>query len=186
MFAASPLYLFNPLVPKRIFETIPQVKLIVLLRNPTERALSHYLHEARRHRDPLPCYEALQAEEERLKPDLATQNYKSRTFIYFSYKSRGLYRQQLERYWQYFPCEQILVLNSSDLFRNTDPTLKKVFEFVGVDASVRIKNKTPCYTAPNKREFEPHIYEYLHRYFKPHNQALYELIGKNYGWDENS
>lgn len=181
-FEASPVYLFNPLAPKRIFDTIPNVKLIVLLRNPTERAVSHYLHGARRNWDALPFYEALQAEEARLKPVVEAQDYKSRTFIEYSYKSRGLYRQQLERYFKYFPREQMLILNSSDLFKKTNVTLQGVFEFIGVDPTFEIKDPTTANAAPNKQKFEPYLYEYLNDYFKPHNQALYELMGEDYGW----
>ncbi|MCC0178641.1 sulfotransferase domain-containing protein [Waterburya agarophytonicola K14] len=185
VFEATPAYLFNPLAPKRIFETLPNAKLIILLRNPTKRAISHYLHGARRNWDPLPCYEALQAEEARLKPVIEAQNYKSRAFIEYSYKSRGLYREQIERYLEYFPREQMLIFNSNDLFTQTEAALKRVFDFIGVDPTFKVKNLTVPNSAPNKKKFEPHVYEYLNDYFKTHNEALYEFMGEDYGWNKN-
>lgn len=183
IYEASPVYIFNPLVPKRIFDAIPKVKLILLLRNPTERAVSHYLHGARRNWDNLPFYEALQAEEERLQPVLEAQDYKSRIFIEYSYKSRGLYKQQIERYFKYFSREQMLILDSNNLFTQTDSTVRRVFDFIGVDSKFQIDDFSSANSAPNKQQFEPHVYEYLNNYFKPHNQQLYEFMGEDYGWD---
>jgi Sulfotransferase domain len=182
VYEASPVYIFNPLAPKRIFDTIPNVKLILLLRNPTERAVSHYLHGARRNWDSLPFYDALQAEEARLKPVIEAQDYKSRTYIEHSYKSRGLYKQQIERYLAYFAREQMLILDSNNLFTQTDHAIKRVFDFIGVDAQFKVKNLSTANSAPNKQKFEPHVYQYLNDYFQPHNQALYELMGEDYGW----
>ena len=182
VYEASPVYIFNPLAPKRIFDTIPNVKLILLLRNPTERAVSHYLHGERRNWDDLPFYEALQAEESRLKPFIEAQDYKSRTYIEYSYKSRGLYKQQIERYLKYFDREQMLILDSNNLFTQTDSTVRQVFDFIGVDSKFQVDDFTTANSAPNKKKFEPHVYEYLNDYFKPHNQELYELMGEDYGW----
>ena len=186
VYEASPVYIFNPLAPKRIYDTIPNVKLILLLRNPTERAVSHYQHGARFNWDDLPFYEALLAEEERLKPVIEAQDYKSRTFIEYSYKSRGLYKQQIERYLEYFPREQMLILDSRDLFVQTEATVKRVFDFVGVDSQFQIDDFTTANSAPNKQKFEPHVYEYLDNYFEPHNRELYELLGEDYGWNKSS
>ena len=57
-----------------------------------------------------------------------------------SYKSRGLYKVQLERYLNYFPREQILVLCSEEFFAETENTLRQVFEFVGVDSAFRVQD----------------------------------------------
>lgn len=118
IFEASPLYLFNPLCAKRISELIPNVKLILLLRNPTERAISHYFHERRRNTEFLSIHDALQKEEKRLKSIIDEADYKNPKFINFSYKQRGLYKIQLERYLYYFDWDQFLIMSSEDFFRN--------------------------------------------------------------------
>ena len=67
-FEASPLYIFNPLAPKRIYDLVSEAKIIAVLRNPTERAISQYFHEkGGKNRDPLSIREALREEETRLK-----------------------------------------------------------------------------------------------------------------------
>jgi len=109
-FEASPLYIFNPLAPRRIYDLVPEVKIIALLRNPTERAISHYFKEKRKNWESLSIYEALQEEEKRLESVIKEKDYKNDIFIHHSYKSRGLYKDQLERYLNYFPWQQILVI----------------------------------------------------------------------------
>ena len=181
-FESSPLYLFNPLVPKRIYELIPEVKLIAVLRNPTERAISHFFHEKRNDRESLPILEALQAEEERLRLVIDKQDYKNDIFGYHSYKKRGLYHEQLKRYLNYFSMNNILVINSTTFFAEPDDTLRRVFDFVGVDTEFTVTDLKPRNVGSNRTEISQDVHEYLEDYFRPHNQALYELVGQNYGW----
>ncbi len=181
-FEASPLYIFNPLAPKRIADLIQDVKIIVLLRNPTERAISHYFHEKNRGREPLTIYEALQKEDERLESALKKKDYKNDVFIHHSYKSRGLYKEQLERYFKYFSREQILIMESEEFFSKPNMCIRRVFEFVGVDPEYKVDNIMPRNVANNRIEVEPDVYEYLNNFFKYHNQELYEMIGEDFGW----
>lgn len=181
-FEASPLYIFNPLVPERIADLVPQVKLIALLRNPTERAISHFFHEKRNGREPLSIMEAFQYEEERLRPVFDRNEYKNNVFIHCSYKSRGLYHEQIKRYLNYFPMENILTVNSEKLFTDPVGTLRRIFEFVGVDAEFIIRDLEPHNVGSNKSKVAPEVYEYLDEYFRPHNRQLYDLVGENYGW----
>lgn len=182
VFEASPLYLFNPLVPKRIAELIPQVKLIAILRNPVQRAISHYYHERRIGYESLPLMEALRAEEQRLKPLIDKEDYKSDGFIHYSYKIRGHYHEQIKRYLNHFAIKNILLINSEMLLRQPSVTLQRVFRFVGVDTEFTIDDLTPRHVASYRTGTEPEVYDYLKEYFRPHNQALYELVGENYGW----
>jgi len=181
-FEASPLYMFNPLVPERIYNLIPEIRLIAILRNPTERAISHYFHEQRKGRETLPLLEALQQEEQRLAPVIAGKDYDSTAFRHFSYKRRGIYRPQLEGFFRYFSRRQLLVLSSDEFFRKQDETLRKVFDFVGVDAGFRAASTRLRNVGRNKGDISPDVYDYLNDYFLPHNEALYELLGKSYQW----
>lgn len=181
-FEASPLYLFNPLAPGRMAEHAPHVKLIAVLRNPTERAVSHYFHEKRKGREPLPIAEALRAEEGRLEPILQQEDYKNDVFIHHSYKSRGLYKQQLERYLEHFRREQLLVINSDELFARPPCVLKRVFDFLEVDAGFRVADLSPSNVGTNKNSVGSEVYRYLNDFFRPHNHALYDLLGTSYNW----
>jgi len=181
-FEASPFYIFHPLAAKRIFKLVPEVKLIAVLRNPTERAISHYFHEKRKGRESLSINKALQEEDKRVTPVLKHKDYKNNNFIHCSYKHRGLYCKQLERFLKYYSWEHILVINSEELFLEPENTLKRVFAFVGVDTEFKVKDVKPQNVTLNRSDVDPKVYEYLNDYFAPHNQALYELIGKNYDW----
>lgn len=181
-FDATPLYLFNPLVPKRISELIPKAKLIAVLRNPTERAISHYFHEKRLHREPLDIAEAMAAEEKRLAPKLENKDYKSETFIHLSYKSRGLYLEQIERFLDYFPRENLLILSSEGTLQTPRETLRRICEFVDVDPNYQFSNLNPRNIAPNRVDVPTEVYNYLDNYFAPHNQRLYDFLGERYAW----
>jgi hypothetical protein len=181
-FEISTEYIFNPLAPKRIADLIPEVKLVAILRNPTERSISHYFHEKRKGRETLPLWEALQIEDKRLQPSIDRQDYKSAIFMNHSYKKRSLYYEQIRRYLDHFQRENLLIVNSEMFFTEPAKTLRRVYEFVGVDTQATTKDLTPRNVGSNKSEVDPAVYEYLTDYFRPHNQALFKLIGENFDW----
>ncbi|WP_287523664.1 sulfotransferase domain-containing protein [Okeania sp. SIO2C2] len=90
---SSPYYLFHPLVPQRIFDIYPQIKLIILLRNPAERAISHYDHEVRLGTEKLTLKEAIAAEQNRLKGEvekiIQTGTYYSFNHQHYTYLARA-------------------------------------------------------------------------------------------------
>jgi hypothetical protein len=181
---ASPFYLFNPRVPRRVAQVLPDVKLIVILRNPVERAYSHYHHELRGGREHLSFTGAIEAEDERLAGEaeklMADDEYRSPTFRTKSYKARGIYFDQLVRWRAYFPAEQMLILTTQQLHDAHDETLDQTFEFLGVRPHIvedsRARNSHPY------PPMDPSIREELVDFFAPHNQRLYEFLGVDYGW----
>ncbi len=182
-FEASPLYMFNPLASERIHNLLPSVKLIALVRNPTERAISHYFHEKRLGWESLSIEDALRAEEERLELAIRNMEYRSVEYVHHSYKSRGRYAEQLVRYYSRFPRDQILVLRSEDLFGNPASTLEMIYDFVDVDNRFKNADLEPWNVGKNRSDVDASIYEYLDDYFRPHNQKLYDLVGQNMGWE---
>lgn len=181
-FEATPSYLFDPIAPKRISDLIPNVKLIAILRNPTESAISHYFHEKRKGNEPLPLMEALQAEEKRLKPALDGKHYRDHILRTKSYKSRGIYYEQLKRYFEHFSKDKIFITSSEQFFENPGNILRQIFQFIGVDSDYTIKNLQPRTVGKNKNQISPEVFDYLNDYFWTYNHLLYELLGDNYGW----
>jgi hypothetical protein len=181
-FEASPLYMFNPLAAQRMFNLIPNAKVIAILRNPTERAISHYFHEKRYGREPLTIAEAIAAEEKRLAPAWANQDYKNENFIHLSYKSRGRYAEQLKRFLEYFSKANILILSAEKLFQDPESVLQQVCQFINVDSNFKFKKLKPRNIASNKVNVARSVHESLDQYFAPHNQALYKLLGQNFNW----
>lgn len=183
---ASPSYLFYPHAPKRIHTLLPDVKLIAILRNPTERAISSYFHQVRAGTEKLPIFEALKSEEERITllrdKILKDEAYVSLDYLRFSYKQRGIYIEQLERYWELFDCKKLLILHYEEFRRDLEQTLQKIYSFIGIKSNIGEINFQQYNIGANKQEISPHVYDYLDEYFKPYNQKLYERLGLDFNW----
>lgn len=179
---ASPLYLFNPYAPERIARDLPGVKLIALLRNPVHRAISHYYHEKRKNREPLPILDAFDAEKNRIRSVLKQQNYKNLSYINYTYLKRGHYAEQLERYLNLFSRNRILILKSEDFFSQPTAILSRTCKFLGVDHTFRFPDLTPHNTGKNKKNIDQKVMDYLEDYYHSHNMQLYSLLDTNMKW----
>ena len=136
--SCNPEYMYFEDVPRRIFETIGKdVKLIFILRNPVNRAYSHYLMSKRRCIEELPFEVALKEEKNRIHKD-----YYNKT--HFSYASRGFYSEQIKRYLNYFPKENMMFIRFEDDFiKNRANTIKEILNFLEleeVDLDVDLKS----------------------------------------------
>jgi hypothetical protein len=183
VFEASPFYLFHPLVPERLATVVPKARLIVLLRNPVDRAISHYFKEHRNGYEDLPIEEAIYTEENRVCDIIAKGQWKDRRIRHYTYKARGRYAEQLERFLARFPREQILIINSGDLTKDTNRILRTIFGFAGVDPGFEVQNLAPRNVGAGKTTVSKQVTEYLREYFMPYNARLFDLLGEDYGWN---
>lgn len=181
-FEASPEYLHSPLAAQRMARMIPQAKLIVLLRDPVERAISSYFHEVRRGRETRPILQALQTEDAAMDDVRARGNYKDLRWIWKAYITRGLYAQQLERFFAHYPREQILILESSDFYSETERTLAQVLEFVGMDDAGFEIDLTPVGVGTNRTKVGAEVYDWLTRRFDEPNAQLESLLERRFDW----
>jgi hypothetical protein len=185
---ASPYYLFHPLAPIRAAQAVPRVKLIVILRNPIDRAYSHYWHGIRHGYENRTFEEAvdqeaaaLSGEEERL---VAEPGYYSRAHHLHSYLSRGLYADQLARWRAVFPAEQFLVLENTRFAREAESETNRLWQFLGLaPAAVRPARRMNKAAYP---EMDPATRNRLAAYFKPANERLYQTLGTRFSWDMGS
>ena len=131
----TPYYLFHPLAAQRIAADLPKVKLIVLLRDPVERALSQYFHSKRLGLEHLDLEEALEAEPKRLADAEATlkRGEAHKSHQQHSYLSRSRYEQQLFRFEKLFTSNQLLILRSENLFEHPQEIWDQVLEFLELD-----------------------------------------------------
>jgi hypothetical protein len=170
---ATPNYLPNPSVPERMAQEIPQARLIVLLRNPIDRAYSHYHHRLNRWRETRSFEKAIIAsiEAEKTQPP-----------DHFGYLSRGIYVDQLVSWSRFFNEEQMLVLKSEDFFERPQEIMKLVWGFLDLPdwefSVARARQRKGCY----EQQMDPAIRVRLQDYFEPHNQRLYEYLGVDFGW----
>ncbi|MBA2598421.1 MAG: sulfotransferase domain-containing protein [Chloroflexia bacterium] len=182
---ASPYALFHPLAPRRLHETAPEAKLIVLLRNPIDRAYSHYLLERARGDEPFDFSSALDAEAVRLAGEeaalMANPDYHSDPHKHFSYVARGDYASQLERWFALFPSRQLLILRSEDFYARTAGSLARVEAFLEIAPGTDVP-----YVAHNRSDgpaLAPAMRDRLGEHFAPRNARLAELLGWDPGWD---
>ena len=149
-FETSPYYIYHPAVPKRVAETLPDVKLVVVLRNPVERAISHYKWMRQAGLESRSATEAFQSDARRL--DLEKDPEYLRRFedpLYFdyehihaSYLRRSLYHIQLRRWLEWFEPSQIRVMSSNRLFGQPEQLLRELTAFLGLDYRRRSDAKT--------------------------------------------
>ena len=134
---ATPIYLFLPGIARELQRYNPGLKLIVLLRDPVERAISHYYMEKNRDREHLPLWRALLSEPFRLRRREDAAHVDSHLRRH-SYRRRGLYSLQLRNLHRFFDRDQVLIVRSEDLLHRHDAVLRRVFAFLGVAEDVRI------------------------------------------------
>ena len=204
-FDATPVYIYCPECPKRIYNYSPRAKMILLLRDPVERAFSAWnmfrkVHEKRRspflsewssinapqkegfrrlfNRKKYPSFE--DAINEEINNILGEDTLPEPSFV-----RRGLYASQLERYYRYFHREQIMIIDSRQLRKETNRTLERISTFIELrpydwkqGESKRRLGFEGDYKAPISRK----AHDYLVEFYRPYNERLYELIGSNFGW----
>jgi len=180
---ASPSYLFHPDAPKRAAALVPDIRLIALVRNPIDRALSHYHHEVALGREPLPLEQALDQEDERMEGELARMRdprYFSQAWWNFTYQARGRYAEQLERWLELYPRERLLVVPSEDLLERPGETYRQVLEFLG--APVHELRSYPRIFVRDYPDMDPQTRDRLREHYAEPNRRLYELLGRDLGW----
>jgi hypothetical protein len=202
-FEATPEYIYIPYVPKRIYDYNPKMKFIVILREPVERAYSAWnmfkkLHSLNKiptvieksYIDNIP---------NNLKTILFNKDYPSfeelikleqkyiqdqQTFLEPSFLRRGIYHQQIQRYYQLFNANQFLFLEHREIGNSLTDTLNKVLNFVGLptyhwnDLNRNIANKG------NYEEVKPTNFQELKLFYKPHNEELFDLIQQKFDWND--
>jgi hypothetical protein len=181
---ASPYYMFHPLAPARIADRLPHARLIAVLREPVERAWSHYRYSVERGFEDLSFEEALDrepdrlaGEEDRIRHDPSYQSWSHR---HHTYLARGLYADNLAALDALFPPDRILVLQSEALFREPQATLGRIFEFLGLPPA-RIDD-LPVYKATRYAPLAPELRQRLDDYYAEPNDRLYARPGVDFHW----
>ena len=183
---SSPYYLYHPHVPERVYKAVPKCKPIVLLRNPVERAYSHYNMGNRVVSGPRESFEeAISLEESRIRedwnkmvdnPSLSLPNVQD-----YSYLDRGNYLEQILRWEKYFPREQFLILPSEQFFQDPQEVTRITWEFLGL-RPVGLTDLPVRNQGAYKSSILPETKERLTAHFAPKNQALFNHLGQSFDW----
>ncbi len=225
--------LIHPLVPRRVLANLPQLKIFVLLRNPVDRAFSHFMMSrtaglesdcsfaeiVRREMDEVPellaahergfsdtagdsksCYSSIDGtpisvakHKHGLPPKEIRDDLDLLDFYFQSYVFRSLYHDQLRRWLQLFPRQQLMIIQSESFFQNEADTMNKVAEFLGLqpfefreaeqlqrswDAGASNASESP----QDYAAMDDATRSILADFFEPFNQQLYHLIEEDFGW----
>jgi hypothetical protein len=175
---ASPYYVFHRDVPERILAAVPQAKFILLLRNPVDRSYSQYHMKVERGLETLSFEEAIEREPERLA---VSDDPLDPAWRHHSYLARGVYVDQIKRWFDNFPRDQFLIIKSEDFYAEPVQILHQTHAFLGVGSHSPVISK--IHHQADYVEMDPIMRQRLADYFAPHNQQLYELLGRDFGWE---
>jgi hypothetical protein len=182
---ASPYYMFHPASADRIAETVPDARLVAVLREPVSRAHSNYYDRVVAGTETMPTFEAaIDAEESRLTGVtdewLAVPGHYSFSHDHHTYLARGRYAEQLRRFFDRLGREQLLVLPLEALKREPDKTFRRIEDHLGLDHhDVVLEERNVRSGNP---PIDPATKERLTAYYEPYNRELAELLGEDYGW----
>jgi hypothetical protein len=173
-------------VPQRVAEILRDSKFIVLLRNPIDRAYSHYQHSVTHGFESLSFEEAIDQEGQRLESELeqitetgGIADYNTSVYLQHSYISRGIYIEQIRRWMNVVPPDRFLILKYEDFFGGPPSGMSRVFDFLGLsDMSVKqfpVRN-VGAYTTSIRDDTRT----YLRSVFRPHNDQLAQYLGMDF------
>ncbi|MDG4767503.1 sulfotransferase domain-containing protein [Solwaraspora sp. WMMD406] len=181
---AAPLYMFHPLAPGRVHDLMPSVRLIVLLRDPVERAYSHWKERRTEGKEPLSFPEALAREEERTAGErdrlIADPDFFSEPYDWYTYRARGRYVDHLRPWLERFDRSQFLFLTSEEFYRDTRSAYRRTLGFLDLP-----EYDLPSFSVYNDRRSAPmdgDLRAELTDYFRPHSEALRDQLGLRLDW----
>ena len=173
---ASPSYFDSQSAPERLYSAFPEVKLVVLLRNPVDRAISQFYRLTELNWEGRSFDRAISDEVARLNQNPA--------YIIGgepgNYLARGRYVEFMKNWLAFFPKSQLLILKSEDFYAGAAATVKQVLDFLDLP-----EYQLPEYRNANPGSYQPvadSVRDWLQDYFKPYNQQLEEYLGRKFNW----
>jgi hypothetical protein len=171
---ASPSYLTHPEVAQRAFELIPAARIVVLVRDPAERAWSHYRH---RRGKGIETRSFPTVVDEELGAQLPPMN-AVKSLLDVPIVPAGLYAVQLRSWLDLYGTEAVRVFDYDDFFSDSSH-FDELQGFLGIS---RVQINLDLVNAAPPEEPDSSTIERLRRYYREPNQELYELLGRDFNW----
>jgi hypothetical protein len=182
-FEASGYYMYHPWALERLARDLPGTKLVVMLRDPVERAYSAHKHEYARGYEHESFETALELEDGRLEGEIermrADPTYESFAHRHHSYRHRGYYAEQLERAFEFFPAAQVHLIDSELYFGQPMQEYQRLLAFLG------LRPFEPVFGAWNGRPgppMPPQSRRMLEEDYVSHDERLAKLLGRPASW----
>ncbi|NEP44043.1 MAG: tetratricopeptide repeat protein, partial [Okeania sp. SIO2H7] len=177
---ASPTYIYEDEVAARMAASIPDIKLIAMLRNPADRAISHYYMLKKLGQENRSLERAIAGEMEVLSK-VTNRSLEELSFRdKMGYLKCSLYVYFLQEWAKLFPKNQLLILKSEDLYRQPEQTMKQVFDFLGL--SNYENGDYQNYFPGDYPQVNEDIQQELSRFFQPHNRKLEVFLKRKLNW----
>jgi hypothetical protein len=183
-FESRGYYLHHPLAPERIARELPHVKVVVVVRDPVERAYSAYRHERARgfEDEDFPTALALEkgrlaGEVERMRADPA---YCSHAHRHQAYLARSRYAEQVQRFVDALGHDRVHVVDAGHIFTDPGPELALLEDFLGLEPWQ--PDEVEHWNARPSAPLEPGLGGRLAESFAPHDTALGQLTGRRPSW----
>lgn len=181
---SSPLYIWDPRIARLAHEANPKLRAIMLVRDPVQRAFSHWQERVQNDVEPLSFSDALEAEPARTAGELdrmfVDASYYSEAYDWYSYRARGIYLPQLQNWTSVFPRAQLLVLRSEDMYEDVQATFETVCRFL--DLPPMQLPTTKAFNASRKPDMPAGPSQELSNYYSDHNAELEAYLGRSLSW----
>ena len=174
----TPFYFWKKEVAERILSDMPETKLIVILRNPVDRAYSNYNLAVRENNEKLTFEEAIGEEIE----FLSKNSFRETVDRFRSYLTKGMYVNQIKPWLDIFSREQLHFLSTEQMKNEPCETLDLVFKFLSIP-SYDIKNLQERKLA-NYKQMNENTREQLIKYYKSYNEEFFGIINQKFEWDK--
>ena len=181
-FEATPCYMINPIIPKRMALINDQIKIIIMLREPIHRAYSHYQHNLRiKNRENRSFEKAIEDEIDYIpkiiKRIYEDHNYVDINFYRYSYLFRGLYYNQILNWYKYFDSQLFYFVKSEDFFNNPEFELNSLYEFLGLP-KINYEKFDTINQGNYNFKINKKTLEFLYKYYNQPNINLANLLGE--------
>lgn len=180
----SPYYLTHPAAPERVARDLPAVKLLAVLRDPVQRAYSHWKERVREGRESLSFRDAIDRERERVGDDALRLQRDPRFYSYAheqqSYLEQSRYGAALERWLEQFPRSSLLLIKSEDYYADPSASLDRAATFLGIEPG-RFRHGAPRNAAPGD-SLDRDTQLYVESRLRADAERLAELTGITWEW----
>lgn len=171
-------------IPERVYKLIPNLKIIVILRDPIERAFASYSSLVKKEIEVLSFEEAISKKIDRwhnVNQKLTENKIEGLEDKVSSYLSNSIYIDDIKNWTRFFPKEKMLFLKSEDLFEKPIKIVNDALSFLQLKPLEKLND----YSKKEKKldPINPDIKKELRKFFKPHNKRLNEFLGVDLGWD---
>jgi len=168
----TPIYIYWKPAMERIWKYNPKIKLLIILRNPVDRAFAHWNMQRFKGREPLDFLQAVEQEKSRAREAAPLQSRR------YSYVGRGLYAGQIERVFQFFPRKQVKIIKFENFRDKNRKTLDEIFRFLGVKPLTWLRNKDRN-VVPYERAITHRERKHIQEIFAEDIAKLEQMLGWN-------